>query len=111
MFKKLSGNKKSDNISAAQALKLQASYLDKRCNPDLPAIEPYMQIALQLTSPKAEIFEAALYYLQKIAFNNPQTATDITDLLKQLPSQHRLSQQNYALLLQTVRNIEENLPS
>lgn len=108
MFSKLSG-KKNENLSATQALTQQAEYVAQKCNTDLTDVEPYLQIALQLTSPKQEVFDAALYYLQKIAINNTKLASDIIELLKHFSGEHHLSQQNYASILQTIHNIEEAL--
>lgn len=104
----LKPNKKSggSTLSASQALNLQNAYISDKHLPDTHELPSYAKIVKQLYSLKPEIFNAALYYLQKIALNEPEETEDILSALKLcLSPKSKISAQNKNQIEQTIKNI------
>lgn len=100
-------NRFGKNISADEAINIQSEYAFSYCDDDKLPNYPYVEIAKQLASDKAEIFNAALYYLRKIAQNEPKNRVRIVDLLKSISQENSLSDENKKLILQTIEDISE----
>lgn len=93
------------NISADEAINIQSEYATSYCDDDKLPNYPYVEIAKQLASDKAEVFNAALYYLNKIAQNEPKNRIRIADLLKSISQESNLPDENKKLILQTIDDI------
>ena len=70
------------NISPQEALNLQKQDQASVCEIGLPYTEPYFEIAKQLFSEKESVFNAAVYYLVRIAQNEPTTVSPICAILQ-----------------------------
>lgn len=94
------------NISVNEALNIQNDYATSRCdNGKLPGF-PYVEIAKQLASPKQEIFDAALYYMQRIAVNEPKIKNRIIDLLESISNDTKINDVRKSLIQQTIESIK-----
>lgn len=74
--------KTKHNISPQEALILQKQDQASVCEIGLPYTEPYFEIAKQLFSEKESVFNAAVYYLVRIAQNEPTTVSPICAILQ-----------------------------
>ena len=79
------------NISASKALSLQNEYITANSDNERQSYPPYKEILKQLTSNKPEIFQAALYYLGKIARNEPDYTAAIADDIQNFLKHNKLS--------------------
>lgn len=93
------------NISAEKALLIQKACATVTCDENKLPDQPYVEITKQLTSNKAEIFAAALYYLEKIAANKPQNRQAIVDLLQSVAQEGKISAHNKSLIFSTIKSI------
>lgn len=75
-------NHANSYISAKQAISLQKEYMSIRCSVDSPESAPYIEIIKQLDSDKIEIFNAALYYLEKISMQEVEQKEAIIRMLE-----------------------------
>lgn len=82
LFLRPRGTKKKRNISPQEAIALQKKYVADFCEVGLPYEVPYVEIAKQLFSEKETVFEAAVYYLTRIAQNKKETAEPIAAILQ-----------------------------
>ena len=73
---------KKKNISPQEAIALQKKYMADFCEIGLPHEMPGVEIAKQLFSEKETVFEAAVYYLTRIAQNKKQAAEPIAAILQ-----------------------------
>lgn len=97
LFSKKNKQLGGSTLSASAARHVQRNYISADNTDDLLPLPPYLEIAKQLYSPKTEVFSAALYYLQKIAVNEPDEAAGIVKALndclksknKTITPQHR----------------------
>lgn len=96
------------NISVDEAINIQNTYTSSVCRDDKLPDAPYVEIAKQLNSPKKEVFDAALYYLHRIAVNEPKNRQRITDLLESICRESKMSAADKSLVLQTVENIKNS---
>jgi len=94
------------NISAVEAINIQSEYSSASCSDDKLPGYPYVEIAKQLSSPKPEIFNAALYYLHRIAVNEPKIRGKIVDLLESIAKNTKLSDENKKQITETVAKIK-----
>jgi hypothetical protein len=96
-----------DNVSPRQAKDMQLACHSKTCDSGLnPYIPPYMEVAKQLFSEKDEIFQAAVYYLVKIAENESKYAEPISMLLKDFAKTAKISEENAAYLQDKINRLE-----
>ena len=79
------------NISVNEALNIQNEYASGHCEDEKLPGYPYVEIAKQLASPKEEVFNAALYYMQRIAVNEPKNMGRIVDLLESISQDTRIN--------------------
>ncbi|MBQ8481060.1 MAG: hypothetical protein IJ532_00815 [Alphaproteobacteria bacterium] len=94
------------NISINEALNIQNDYAANQCDNDkLPGF-PYVEIAKQLAYPKQEIFDAALYYMQRIAVNEPKIKNRIVDLLESISNDTKIEDDRKLLISQAIKNIK-----
>ena len=94
------------NISVNEALNIQNDYAASRCDNDkLPGF-PYVEIAKQLASPKQEIFDAALYYMQRIAANEPKIKNRIVDLLESISNDTKINEARKSMISQVVKSLK-----
>lgn len=94
------------NISVNEALNIQNDYAANQCDNDkLPGF-PYVEIAKQLASPKQEIFDAALYYMRRIALNEPKIRGRIADLLESISNDTKINEARKSLIEQTIKSIK-----
>ena len=94
------------NISVNEALSIQNDYTTNQCyNEKLPSF-PYVEIAKQLASPKQEIFDAALYYMKRIAINEPNIKNRIIDLLESISNDTEISGTKKTCILETIKSIK-----
>ena len=103
-------NKKSGtrNISAGKAIDLQNAYISSTQNQTEVEMLPYGEIIKQLYSPKEEVFTASLYYLKKIAENEPDEVQDIlSELNTCLSKKNKLPSQNIQQIELTINDIKE----
>ena len=103
-------NKKSgvQNISAGKAIDLQNAYISSTQHLSNNETFPYTEIVKQLYSPKAEIFTASLYYLKKIAQNEPAEAQGIlSELNTCLSKKSKITALNAGQIKQTIAEINE----
>ena len=96
---------KKSKISPKDAQKIQKEYISF-CQKNSDFCQPYVEIAKQLFSPKTEIFSAAVYYLQKIACNNPQDREPIMLLLENYASQHAVKSEDKNLINEAIATIK-----
>ena len=96
---------KRRDISAPEAVNLQKQYIADFCAAGALYTEPYVEIAKQLLSPQDEVFRAAVYYLQKIAQNQPDTVEPIVALLESCAAQNLRSEADKTLLRQAIDEI------
>lgn len=96
LFSKPSKKSGGSTLSASQAIHMQNAYIEASCSIDMQPLPPYPEIVKQLYSPKEEVFSAALYYLHKIANNEPTQTQGITEELNKclsaknkIPPQHK----------------------
>lgn len=94
------------SISPEEAAELQLAYISSHCVDKKLPDDPYFEIAKHLTSSREEIFEAALYYLQRIAVNQHKNRTKIVEMLYSISHDVKLPSNNKSLILQTIKNIE-----
>ena len=94
------------NISVNEAVNIQNEYTSSRCDAEKLPAYPYVEIAKQLASPKSEIFNAALYYMQKIAMNEPRVKLRIIDLLESISQDTKIDEQRKAQVLQTIEKLK-----
>ncbi len=101
-------NKKNggSTLSANQALDAQRDYVSADNKPNLAQLSPYSEIVKQLYSPKTEIVAAALYYLQKIAANEP-TATEgiLAELNNCLNTKNKITAAHKVLIAQALNRL------
>ena len=95
----------SKNLSPQKAIELQKEYIKSRCDENTPSIEPYIEVAKQLFAPKAEVFAAAVYYLEQIALNKKDTAEAILAILQNYAAQNSRSAEDNAILASAVAQI------
>ena len=106
LFSKPSKKNGGSTLSASQAINMQNAYIAATCPTDTQPLPPYPEIVKQLYSPKAEVFSAALYYLHKIADNEPtQTQGIIEELNKCLSAKNKIPPQHKEQIAQTVAEI------
>lgn len=74
--------KSKKDISPQEALNLQKQAQSNTCEIGQPYAEPYFEIAKQLFSEKESVFNAAVYYLVRIAQNEPTTVSPICAILQ-----------------------------
>ncbi len=101
-------NKKNggSTLSANQALNAQRNYISADNDIDLSQLPPYQEIVKQLYSPKTEILVAALYYLRKIAVNEPDEAAGIlTELNNCLNAKNKIIVAHKELIKQTIKTL------
>lgn len=97
LFSKKNEQLGGSTLSANAARNAQRNYISADNTDDLLPLPPYLEIVKQLHSPKEEVFSAALYYLQKIAANEPDEVAGIVEALndclkaknKTITPQHR----------------------
>ena len=94
------------NISAVEAINIQSEYYSASCSDDKLPDYPYVEIAKQLSSPKPEIFNAALYYLHQIAVNEPKNRAKIVDLLESITKNTKLNDEYKKQIMETVKKIK-----
>ena len=95
-------------LSASEAIDMQNTYIRNCCSVDSPMSPPYPEIIAQLCSPKKEIVEAALYYLGKIADNEPALTADIiNDLQKFADAKNKVSAEHKTLIRQALQVIRQ----
>ena len=94
------------NISVGEAIDIQNTYTSSVCRDDKLPDSPYVEIAKQLNSPKKEVFDAALYYLHRIAVNEPKNRQKIAELLESICRESKLPAADKSLILQTVESIK-----
>lgn len=94
------------SISVNEAIDIQNAYIASACQDDGLIEAPYVEIAKQLISPKKEVFEAALYYLQKIALNSANKKDEIVDLLENIVQNDKIKEDCKQLILQTIDKIK-----
>ncbi|MBQ9271024.1 MAG: hypothetical protein IJ218_02000 [Alphaproteobacteria bacterium] len=108
LFWKQTSKPNGNNLSAREAINLQNAYIASGCIADTPITPPYSEILRQLESPAPEIYSAAIYYLQKIALNEPQQRNNILQGLNNyLAKKNKISPQNKELLLQAIAEIRK----
>ncbi|MBR1825364.1 MAG: hypothetical protein IJ770_02125 [Alphaproteobacteria bacterium] len=106
LFSKPAVKHGGSTLSAAEAINMQNNYIAAICPTDMPISSPYPEIVKQLYSAKQEVFQAALYYLQKIAHNEPEQAHNISDELSRcISAKNKISQKNKELIVQAIANI------
>jgi len=94
------------NISVNEALDIQNSYTNGVCKEgDVPDL-PYVEIAKQLNSPQEEVFEAALYYLRRIAENGGKNRYRVAEFLKSVCKEGSISENDKRSIMQLVEKLE-----
>ncbi|MBP5353300.1 MAG: hypothetical protein J6Y91_06035 [Alphaproteobacteria bacterium] len=111
LFKNLTGlfakkENKGSNISASQAISLQQEYQSSFCDAEQKCNAPYLSFAEQLYSERPEIASAAVFYLKRIALNQPQYRADITNLLREYARKGKLGKAEKAALLKEIEALE-----
>ena len=97
-------------LSATAANNAQSAYIASNCKNKEPLSAPYLEIAKQLSAAKPEIFFAALYYLKRIADNNPIKANDIiTAINTVLSAKNKISSQRKTLIKEAINTIEKTI--
>ncbi len=110
LFSKPRGEKAQNTLSASQALNRQYAYITADNFVDSSLTPPYSEIVKQLYSSKDEIFAAALYYLQKIAANEPnQTESILAELSACLSRKAEILPQHKAQIEQTITEITKQI--
>lgn len=94
------------NISVNEALNIQSLYNNNVCNDEELPNSPYVEIAKQLNSSQSEIFNAALYYLKKIAENESKNKNRIVELLKSIYRESSINESNKKLILKTIEELD-----
>ena len=94
------------NISVGEAIDIQDAYVSASYNDDKLPDSPYAEIAKQLSSPKQEVFEAALYYLHRIAVNEKKNRLRIAGLLESICNESKINNANKELIMRTVEKIK-----
>lgn len=80
----------SDEITPKQANAIQkTSYIISKKEFEKSCTPPYVAIAAQLGSDKQQIFEAAVFYLCTIAFNEPKYQNAIVHILDSYADEHK----------------------
>ena len=82
---------KKNFVSTKQAAEIQKKYIEDTCTVGEKNILPYLEVARQLDNTKPEIFNASLYYLEKIAINHPQIKTQILEILSDFDQKNNKS--------------------
>ena len=67
---------------------------------------PYMLVAEQLSNPKAEIFRAAVFYLQQIALFQKEADTPILEILLNYQKKAKRSQEDKKFLNEAILKIK-----
>ncbi|MBR1841091.1 MAG: hypothetical protein IJ778_03070 [Alphaproteobacteria bacterium] len=110
LFKKfmhLFVDSKGNDISKSEAINLQQKYIADSCSRSMSSYPPYLEIAKQLDSPKLQIFNAALYYLEQIANNESDYSAEIVNLLTIKSKLKKMTPERRGLILQTLDKINK----
>ncbi len=99
---------KGKDISKTEAINLQQKYIADNCSRRMNSYPPYLEIAKQLDSPKLQIFNAALYYLEQIANNESDYSAEIVNLLTIKSKLKKMTSERRGLILQTLEKIEKH---
>ena len=112
LFRKQQKKHGGSRLSVTEAINAQNKYIAAYCPANAPISAPFPEIVKQLYTTKPEIFEAALYYLQKIARNEPEQAKEIIqEMNKCLSDKNKISLPNKKLIAQTIeilKNLAES---
>lgn len=95
------------NISATKAISMQNAYISHSCLNVQYSYPPYLEIIQQLSSSKPEVVNAAVYYLEKIAHNEPDYAEDLANDLKAYMKRVKLAADNKTAVQELIRVISE----
>ena len=98
---------KGNDISKSEAINLQQKYIADSCSRSISSYPPYLEIVKQLDSPKLQIFNAALYYLEQIAGNESDYSAEIVNLLTIKSKLKKMSPDRKSLILQTIGKIDK----
>ena len=98
---------KGGDISKSEAITLQQKYIADSCSRNINSYPPYLEIIKQLDSPKREVFNAALYYLEQIANNESDYSAEIVNLLTIKSKLKKMTPERKSLILQTIGKIEK----
>jgi hypothetical protein len=110
VFSKKSPKSGGSTLSANQALNAQRNYISADNDIDLSQLPPYLEIVKQLYSPKTEILVAALYYLRKIAANEPNEAAGILAALNNcLNEKNKIIVAHKELIKQAIKKLTASL--
>ena len=99
---------KGNDISKSEAITLQQKYIADSCSRNISAYPPYLEIVKQLDSPKLQIFNAALYYLEQIANNESDYSAEIVNLLTIKSKLKKMTPERKGLIAQTLDKINQN---
>lgn len=92
-------------LTPHEAVVLQKEYVAQKCDIEAPYTEPYVVLAQQLFDSKAEVFRAAVYYLEQIALNKQDSATPILAVLQNYADKNSRSEQDRQLLSKAIEAI------
>lgn len=111
LFLKQKGNRNGSTLSASQAINVQNNYIQGYCDVASTLLPPYSEIVKQLYSPQPEIFSAALYYLQKIAANEPGEKDGIISSMQNiLTEKNKVSPEHKNKIKRAILAISSNSP-
>lgn len=100
----------NNHVSGKEAIKMQKAYADTLTNKSpLADLPPYMEIAQQLFSEKTEIFQAAVYYLVRIAQNEYKYTDKIIALLKEYAQQAERTDAEMRYLSEQISRLERKI--
>ncbi|MBO5441181.1 MAG: hypothetical protein J6J35_05650 [Alphaproteobacteria bacterium] len=109
MLQKLKGflvGRKSGEISATEAEKIQkASYALMHAEVKKQFSPAYLSILPELDNPEKQVFEAAVYYLTKIASQKTKYQQDILEIMAKKASDHKLNPEFREHLKTQMQNI------
>ena len=109
MLKKITGlivRRKSGDISPAEAEKIQkASYALNHTEVKKKFSPVYLSIASGLNSEEKQIFEATVYYLEKIALNKPKYREDILKIMNEKAKESSINPEFRELIRNKIHNI------
>lgn len=94
------------NIAPAKARKIQKNYLINKCETETPYSQPYVEIAKQIFSSKAEVSRAAIFYLQQIALNEDTSAEPILAILQSYNESPKCNKENAVYLQNAIQEIK-----
>lgn len=109
LFHKTKAKYGGSTLSANEAISVQNTYIHTYCDLEAPLLPPYYEIIKQLYSPQTEIFNAALFYLQKIAANEKLEAEGIIGKLQNiLTEKNKISAEHKNQIGQALQKIQKN---